>query len=503
MANGGGTIDFTSVGGQPVNPPRQGNQPGIDFSGVGGVPVSGGAAQQQTNADMDRQLHAAYDNRPLWRKVLGLDPDPATMPAPLKNYLGQQKQAATQQVAGALGDVAANYGQGAVQGLKTVPFMALGPAGGAVSEALGGGALGLAANLATQGLGSAAIASQEGATPTGTVTAGALGATAPALEAALPAMAPVLERAAATQYGRVLAPTTQANKYLTRTQVAPGLIERGATAVSLKGLAGQAAENVEKYGQMISDAWADLPQGTTTELQPMLDSLDQSAKDAFTVSSPQGPIPTSSYSANALDSVDGLKQVLTKAAEVNPQTGALEVPVDRLRSLRQAWDDIASQAKVYQGAQLADYAQGKLHAMAADSIREQLAEQFPSIDALNQEYSFWRNTQQVVNATLLRRMGQAKPLGQKLAAAAGTAGGYAFGGVGSAVLGREAMAALEKVTTSPAWGTVSAVAKDRLANAMAAGDTNTVIDMLTKVGAAEAAQPSQPGSMATAIAEKP
>jgi hypothetical protein len=42
------------------------------------------------------------------------------------------------------------------------------------------------------------------------------------------------------------------------------------------------------------------------------------------------------------------------------------------------------------------------------------------------------------------------------------------------VLGREAMAAVEKATTSTARGTVSAVMKDRLADAMAAGDTQAV-----------------------------
>ena len=45
-------------------------------------------------------------------------------------------------------------------------------------------------------------------------------------------------------------------------------------------------------------------------------------------------------------------------------------------------------------------------------------------------------------------------LGQKLAQAAGTAAGFAKGGVGGAVLGREAMHVLEKVINSTAWGTV-------------------------------------------------
>jgi hypothetical protein len=61
---------------------------------------------------------------------------------------------------------------------------------------------------------------------------------------------------------------------------------------------------------------------------------------------------------------------------------------------------------------------------------------------------------------------------QKLAAAAGTAAGFATGGVKGVVLGREAMSALEKLATSTAWGTVSAVIKDRLANALALGDTS-------------------------------
>ena len=169
----------------------------------------------------------------------------------------------------------------------------------------------------------------------------------------------------------------------------------------------------------------------------------------------------------------------------------LEVPVDKRRQLRQAWDDVAALAKRYQGAELADCASGEVHGMAADAIREELGQQFPSIDALNKEYSFWKNVDKVVGDTILRQ-GQAKPLGQKLAQAAGTAEGYAKGGVGGAVLGREAMAALEKIITSHAWGTVSAVMKDKLATAMASRDTNAVIDIVTRLGAAGATQCNHP-----------
>lgn len=56
------------------------------------------------------------------------------------------------------------------------------------------------------------------------------------------------------------------------------------------------------------------------------------------------------------------------------------------------------------------------------------------------------------------------------------------------MLGREAMLALEKLTSSTAWGTVSALMKDRLANALASGDTSAIVDLTSRMGASAAAQ---------------
>jgi hypothetical protein len=479
----GGTIDFGAVGGRPV-----GTGSTFDFSSVGGRAV---AADTDSNADLDAQLHQAYDARPLWRKVLGLDPDADSMSPQLKQYLGQQRQATQQQIASQLGGVYSGYKQGMIEGAKTAPFMVVPAlAGEAVAGAVGGGAVGTAANIATQGLTSAAIAKGEGASNTGAVAAGVLGAAAPALEEVLPAAAGPLESAAAKQYARVLNATTKGNKALSEAQVVPGLLERGTTAVSMKSLQSQAQQNLEKFGRAIGDAWDDLPAGTSVELQPVWDKLEQSAQDALTIATPSGPKPTTTFAARALSSLDSMKELLLDVSETNPSTGALEVPVDKLRQLRQTWDGVAALAKRYQGAELADYASGEVHGMAADAIREELGQQFPNIDALNKEYSFWKNVDKVVGDTITRRTGQAKPLGQKLAQAAGTAAGYATGGVGGAVLGREAMSALEKLTTSTAWGTVSAVMKDRLAGALASGDTSTIIDLASRLGAAGAAQSS-------------
>jgi hypothetical protein len=53
------------------------------------------------------------------------------------------------------------------------------------------------------------------------------------------------------------------------------------------------------------------------------------------------------------------------------------------------------------------------------------------------------------------------------------------------------MTALEKLTTSTAWGTVSAVIKDRLADALASGDTSAIVDLTSRLGASAAAQSSE------------
>jgi hypothetical protein len=56
-----------------------------------------------------------------------------------------------------------------------------------------------------------------------------------------------------------------------------------------------------------------------------------------------------------------------------------------------------------------------IHGRAADAIREEFAKADPSLAALNKEFSFWKNAEKVVDETILRREGQARPLGRKIA----------------------------------------------------------------------------------------
>ena len=282
-----------------------------------------------------------------------------------------------------------------------------------------------------------------------------------------------LRESAEAQYARVLNATTKGNK-IRSAEVVPQLIDRGVTAVTLKGLQKQAASQMANFGQQIGNAFERLPEGTAVPIDAMKKGIMDAAEDAYTVQGPDGQPQSMSEVADAgikhaKDIVDRLDQLAT----VDPTTGAKTIPADTARRLRQYYDSIAQQAGRYDGAALADQSAAAAHAMAADAIRSQLASQFPDIAALNKEYSFWSDVNRVVSDTLTRRQGQAQPLGRQLMGAAGTGAGFVAGGVKGAILGREAMAALQTATSSPAWRTISAVLKDRLADAISNGRTAT------------------------------
>jgi len=123
-----------------------------------------------------------------------------------------------------------------------------------------------------------------------------------------------------------------------------------------------------------------------------------------------------------------------------------------------------------------------------------LAQDYPDIAKINAEYSLWKDTAQVLTDTLARRQGQARPLGVKMAKAAGTAVGFGTGGIHGAILGRAAMGALESAISSPGWRTATAVAKDRLADAIAAGNPGKITFYAQKIKQAEANEPISGGA---------
>lgn len=359
------------------------------------------------------------------------------------------------------------------------------PMGGAMKVLKGAPAM---ARVATDALLSGAITGvQTGGDPGAMATSAALAGGVAGVGAVLPKAAGALRESAAKGYGQALAATKQGNKWLSKNKVVPELLKRRISAWTIKGLQSEAGRQLAKVGDAIGDEWSSLPTGTAVDLDTITSKLFKASDEALSIPTARGPVPMGPVAEGGMKTANDLAATLKAVAEQNPITGKLEVPVDRLRALRQFWDALAAKAGRYQGTALADQSAAETHGMAADAIREELGKQFPNIAKLNKEYSFWKNVNQVVSDTIMRRQGQAKPLGQKMMRAAGGAAGMASGGVHGMALGAAAGDALEQLTTSPAWRTIGAVWKNDLAQALASGQGAKVewlIQRALKPGAA-------------------
>lgn len=287
---------------------------------------------------------------------------------------------------------------------------------------------------------------------------------------ALGAAADMLKESAKREYAQVLGATTKGNK-LRSERVVPELIERGETSTTLKGLSEKASTASEAAGQAISDAFDNLPAGSRVPLDPILGALEKGAQEKFLVPDAAGKmVPMSEEAARGVGNLESMFNSLQRIAETDPATGEMFLSAGSARRVRQYYDQVTKDAGGFEGKNLADKSVAGAHEMAADAIREELAKQYPDIAKLNKEYSFWKDVGRVVDDTMTRKQGQARGLGNKIAGAAGAAGGFSTGGLTGAVVGKVALETLDGITRSPAWRTISAVSKDRLANALAKGN---------------------------------
>lgn len=352
----------------------------------------GSAQEPQVDQKMVDALHQAYDSRPLWRKVLGLEPDPDSLSPDLKNFQQQQKQAAVQHVTSSLQNQASGMKEGAIAGAKMAPFMMLGPAGEAVSGAVGGGGLGLAANAATQAVGAGAISKLEGASNTGAGINAALGAAGPmvskGLELASESGAP--ERL----YQSALKPSTRMDPQKVANAVQTGLQE--GIPVSKGGLA--------KLGDLIDDV--------NSKIQDTIDSAPNRPINKFAVTSRLAD--TAQRFSQQVNPNADLKAIGDSGNEfLENQPGA--IPSSTAQALKTG---------TYQ--QLSDKAYGELSSATVESqkalargLKEELAKNFPELDQLNAKDSQYYNLQGTLEKAVQRISNHnVVPLGGAMAGAA-------------------------------------------------------------------------------------
>ena len=354
------------------------------------------------------------------------------------------------------------------------------------------------------------------------VTGAAIGGGFSAAGELVAPLAKALAASAVKSYSRALGASKETMKNISAKVVGgydvageriPGLIERGTMALTRKGLAGKASREVEILGDQIDTLWSSIPSGEKVPAAQINAAIAQ-ARSGFVEAGPLKSmtvkigdvLPTDKViSANpafrtatvarssevaiepaAVRNLDRVQRLITTLTD-----DAGQVDVHQLRRVKQVFDEVVAGRGGYAGKQLsiADQAGVLARKEAANAIREELANTFPDVAAVNRQFHFWKSVETVMDETLRRTASQSQPMGQQIAKVAGAAAAGKVGLV-KAVLTGEALGLFRKLTTSAAWNTTSAVAKDRLASLLSAGDTGraTLLMYSMLAGASDASK---------------
>jgi hypothetical protein len=275
-----------------------------------------------------------------------------------------------------------------------------------------------------------------------------------------------LRESAAKQYGQVLNPTTKLMKQTTQ-KILPEIQERKLTSGTFKGLLSKAEQGAEAAGDALSVAYDALPANARVKVNPILSKISE-AQDNLVVKG-TNTLPEANKALH--QALGNLKQELLDMTKVGPKGEVMSI--EAIRSYRQVLDAAIKGAGKGFGFNPQDKAVLGAQKEMANAIRNELSKQFPNIGSINKELTFWLRLKDVLSATAERRTGQATPLGEKIMAGAGAAGGLATGGVQGAAATAWLMSQLTKLTGSTAWKTTSAKIKLDLAEALAKGETTT------------------------------
>jgi len=290
----------------------------------------------------------------------------------------------------------------------------------------------------------------------------------------------MLKQSAGDEYAQVLlrGGGTKGNKLRVDDKLVPELLDRGVTALTLKGLGKRAQAEVQSFGQAIDDAWRAIPDGQSVQVDDVIARLSKVAEETHMIKDAAGNLlPMGPEARRGVANINKLQDTIANYAEQvkiwDIDNGVEKVmnviPAEKMRRLRQYFDKVSADAGRFEGSNMASRSTAAAHAEAADAIRSELAKVYPDIAAINKEYSFWKDLAKVSEDTLIRKTGQGKGLGTTMAGIAGQSVGLVQGGVPGLVVGKQSMEALSKAASSTAWRTIDAVAKDRLAKAIAKG----------------------------------
>ena len=361
------------------------------------------------------------------------------------------------------GTVGGILGGGAGGGVASIPF-------GVAGAALGGTAGEAARQLINQAIGAptpqtpAATLAEMGKQAGTQAGAEALGA---GTNLALRQVAGPLARSAEAQMTRFLGPRGEEAKAIAQ-KVVPGLLERRTVALTRQGFADAAEQHLTDAAQALDDELAKVPSGLQLNQNGILKALDnaKSRLNLEVLDKNGNLMPSTPQAKPVLEFANGLRDVIQNA----------DPSFTNMRSVRQAWDTAIDAAKGF--SLPSDRLQVRVQKYGANAIREELAKATPDLGAVNREFSFWKNVQGLAE-NMVDRINQKPP--SRFLPRLAVVTGFGAGGPKGAAMGYAAMKALQGVTESASWQTMSPVGKNELAKAIMTGSPGAIVSAATRL----------------------
>lgn len=303
-----------------------------------------------------------------------------------------------------------------------------------------------------------------------------------------------LEGAAVSQMEKALNPTRIDTK-VKAARVVPEMLKRRIWNKDLQTLEGRAADAADTAGQAV-DRELSLNSEKTVGVKPLVDELER-AKEPYIGTTTTGDRVVNEPAR--IKAVQKLQDTLTAYGD--------KVSVESMVKLRRGWDEIVNAARGFVQPDLKTNIKAWAAREGRSALRDALSQAVPDIHAINAEYAFWQNIEDVANATNQRRVGQARSLTSTIAGAGGAVaaeavlpGSGAVMGAAKGIAGFKFAGALKKLVESPGYQMWSAVQKQRLADALMSRNPRTIEVAIGNGLRAVAVQPRPAASGATSFA---
>jgi len=205
-------------------------------------------------------------------------------------------------------------------------------------------------------------------------------------------IAPILKESATRSYRKVLGKTTTKTEKITAEKLTSQLVNRKPFVWTRSGLKDVAEVKSDIYGNQIDDAWSKLSPNQKVSIKPIVKSINDAQKELEVngIIIRQNEIEHQALQKMKMDLVN----IAENPNKIFPQT---------LRTYRQQLDKFTAARKKGFSVSDADSAVLAATKTMANSVRSEIAKQYPDIAKLNKEFNFWNDMYGLLNNTIQKQ----------------------------------------------------------------------------------------------------